>query len=67
MQNTFDSQASIFTGQEEIFAFERTVSRLTEMQGEEILDQLTTHTAITTTLIILGLCVYLFLRFDKGE
>ena len=35
MQNTFDSQASIFTGQEEIFAFDRTVSRLTEMQGEE--------------------------------
>ena len=28
-------EASIFTGQEEIFAFERTVSRLTEMQGEE--------------------------------
>ena len=35
MQNTFDSQASIFTGQEEIFPFDRTVSRLTEMQGEE--------------------------------
>ena len=35
MQNTFDFQASIFTGQEEIFAFDRTVSRLTEMQGEE--------------------------------
>ena len=35
MQNTFDSQASIFTGQDEIFAFDRTVSRLTEMQGEE--------------------------------
>ena len=32
MQNTFDSQASIFTGQDEIFAFDRTVSRLTEMQ-----------------------------------
>ena len=30
-----DSQASIFTGEEERFAFERTVSRLTEMQGED--------------------------------
>ncbi|XP_062582653.1 AFG1-like ATPase [Saccostrea cucullata] len=27
--------ASIFTGEEELFAFERTVSRLTEMQTEE--------------------------------
>lgn len=28
-------QASIFTGEEEVFAFERTMSRLREMQGEE--------------------------------
>ena len=28
-------QASIFTGEEEVFAFERTISRLQEMQGEE--------------------------------
>ena len=28
-------QASIFTGEEELFAFERTVSRLTEMQTED--------------------------------
>lgn len=29
------AQSSIFTGEEELFAFERTVSRLTEMQTEE--------------------------------
>lgn len=29
------SKASIFTGEEELFAFDRTVSRLTEMQTEE--------------------------------
>ncbi|CAC5393234.1 AFG1 [Mytilus coruscus] len=29
------SQASIFTGEEELFAFDRTISRLTEMQTEE--------------------------------
>ena len=29
------NQASIFTGEEEVFAFERTMSRLKEMQGEE--------------------------------
>lgn len=34
-QTMVDSQASIFTGEEERFAFERTVSRLTEMQGED--------------------------------
>jgi protein AFG1 len=28
-------QASIFTGEEEVFAFERTISRLQEMQGHE--------------------------------
>eukprot|EP00057_Strongylocentrotus_purpuratus_P012972 XP_011667446.1 PREDICTED: lactation elevated protein 1 [Strongylocentrotus purpuratus] len=29
------SQASIFTGEEELFAFQRTISRLTEMQTED--------------------------------
>lgn len=29
------SSLSIFTGEEEVFAFQRTVSRLTEMQTEE--------------------------------
>jgi protein AFG1 len=29
------AKASIFTGEEELFAFERTVSRLLEMQTEE--------------------------------
>ena len=29
------SQASIFTGEEELFAFERAISRLTEMQTAE--------------------------------
>lgn len=32
--NSDSSSASIFTGEEELFAFERTVSRLTEMQTE---------------------------------
>ena len=35
LQKDQDYEASIFTGEEEIFAFERTVSRLREMQGEE--------------------------------
>jgi protein AFG1 len=30
-----DATASIFTGDEEIFAFDRTISRLTQMQSEE--------------------------------
>ncbi len=34
-QGSQDYSASIFTGEEEIFAFERTVSRLVEMKGEE--------------------------------
>ena len=34
-QKNQNYEASIFTGEEEIFAFERTVSRLREMQGEE--------------------------------
>lgn len=36
------SRASIFTGEEELFAFSRTVSRLTEMQTEEYWNQLIT-------------------------
>ena len=28
-------EASIFTGEEEVFAFERTISRLQEMQGDD--------------------------------
>lgn len=34
-QKDQEYEASIFTGEEEIFAFERTVSRLREMQGKE--------------------------------
>lgn len=34
-QETSHTTASIFTGEEEQFAFERTVSRLVEMQGQE--------------------------------
>lgn len=30
-----NEQASLFSGEEEVFAFDRTVSRLTEMQTEE--------------------------------
>lgn len=35
LQKSDLAQSSIFTGEEELFAFERTVSRLTEMQTEE--------------------------------
>ena len=38
MQGTANYTASIFTGEEEIFAFERSVSRLVEMQGDEYLN-----------------------------
>jgi len=34
-KNDSNSSASIFTAEEEIFAFERTKSRLTEMQTEQ--------------------------------
>ncbi|XP_023239604.1 putative ATPase N2B [Centruroides sculpturatus] len=34
-----DSKASIFSGEEEIFAFDRTISRLAEMQTEEYWNQ----------------------------
>lgn len=39
-KNESDASASIFTGDEEIFAFDRTVSRLTEMQTQEYWDKL---------------------------
>ena len=35
MQGSAEFEASIFTGAEEVFAFQRTVSRLKEMQGED--------------------------------
>jgi protein AFG1 len=35
--------ASIFTGDEEIFAFDRTVSRLSEMQTSEYWEQWERH------------------------
>lgn len=35
LQTGIDVNASIFTAEEEIFAFERTVSRLSEMQTEQ--------------------------------
>jgi protein AFG1 len=34
-----NASASIFTGDEEIFAFDRTVSRLSEMQTSEYWEQ----------------------------
>ena len=33
LQGSVDSKASIFTGEEELFAFDRAVSRLVEMQS----------------------------------
>jgi protein AFG1 len=38
-----DASASIFTGDEEIFAFDRTVSRLSEMQTSEYWEQYERH------------------------
>jgi protein AFG1 len=38
-----DAAASIFTGQEEIFAFDRTVSRLSEMQASDYWEQWERH------------------------
>ena len=38
LQGSANHSASIFTGEEEIFAFERTVSRLVEMQGDDYLN-----------------------------
>jgi len=37
------SQASIFTGEEELFAFHRTLSRLAEMQTKEYWDAWEKH------------------------
>ncbi|KAF5286178.1 hypothetical protein FQR65_LT12936 [Abscondita terminalis] len=39
-KNQTDATASIFTGDEEIFAFDRTLSRLAEMQTQEYWDKL---------------------------
>lgn len=36
--NSDDAKASIFTGEEEQFAFDRTISRLSEMQMKEYWD-----------------------------
>lgn len=36
--NSEDAKASIFTGEEEQFAFDRTISRLSEMQRKEYWD-----------------------------
>ena len=49
-QGSQDYTASIFTGEEEIFAFERTVSRLIEMQGEEYWSLDRTKSSRTTKL-----------------
>lgn len=38
-----NASASIFTGEEEIFAFDRTVSRLSEMQTGEYWEQWDKH------------------------
>lgn len=36
--NSSEAKTSIFTGEEELFAFDRTISRLSEMQGKEYWD-----------------------------
>jgi peroxisome-assembly ATPase len=38
-----NASASIFTGEEELFAFDRTVSRLSEMQTREYWEQWEKH------------------------
>lgn len=38
-----EAQTSIFTGEEELFAFDRTVSRLSEMQTKEYWDSWERH------------------------
>ncbi|KAK4883656.1 hypothetical protein RN001_006975, partial [Aquatica leii] len=38
-KNHTEASASIFTGDEEIFAFDRTLSRLTEMETQEYWDK----------------------------
>ncbi|SPP74209.1 putative ATPase N2B isoform X1 [Drosophila guanche] len=40
---THDSKSSVFTGEEELFAFERTISRLYEMQKREYWEQWAKH------------------------
>lgn len=42
-KNSDGVSANVFTGEEEIFAFDRTKSRLFEMQTEQYWDQWTTH------------------------
>lgn len=36
--NSSEAKTSIFTGEEELFAFDRTISRLSEMQSKEYWD-----------------------------
>lgn len=38
-EGSVDSKASIFTGEEELFAFDRAISRLTEMQSKAYWDE----------------------------
>ena len=38
-----DTSASVFTGEEEMFAFDRTISRLYEMQKKEYWEQWAKH------------------------
>lgn len=38
-----DTDASVFTGEEEMFAFDRTISRLYEMQKKEYWEQWAKH------------------------
>ncbi len=40
---TGDMEASIFSGEEELFAFDRTVSRMTEMQTKDYWKKWKTH------------------------
>lgn len=48
VKDTANAQASIFTGEEEVFAFERTISRLVEMQSQAYWE---TKSSRTTTVV----------------
>lgn len=66
MQKSDLAQSSIFTGEEELFAFERTVSRLTEMQTEEYWNlRSSAGNSDSWWCVNLGNFIYLFKRVPQ--